>query len=470
MSVDIYIGMPVHRGAEFIGAALGAIRMQTYRDFRVVMSVDGPDDPTIEACRSVVSDDRFELVVQPRHLGWPGNFNWLARRCDLEYFCYWQQDDTASPDYLQGLHSTIRADPDTSIAYTDVQWTGNRADRDTAVDIVGTPLERVLQEVEALHYVPLRGLVRTDRIPDRADPIPVVATSGHQQEFVYLAELAARGGFRRSDRGLYFKRAHDSNAHTRWMSEPDGRRRDEWCALGNGLIRVAESADPAVHPGRLLGTVLDRLTIARAGRGHWYTPEQTVVGVSRFVREFFGRYPDRLRRVLRTEPFDATGFERPVHPWVDSAIEADRHAGALLDRRLGVDDSAVVLEFHRSAPATLLLGHGWSVPEPWGVWTEGTSAEITLPPHRFARAHLRGHPFSPHGAVRFGVSAGNGPISSTRSDTESSLTVDLPFDATGHRARVLRVHTPAAISPIDAGVSDDPRRLGFGLRNITLER
>ena len=45
-----------------------------------------------------------------------------------------------------------------------------------------------------------------------------------------------------------------------------------------------------------------------------------------------------------------------------------------------------------------------------------------------------------------------------------------PLDATGHLARVLRVHTPAAISPIDAGVSDDPRRLGFGLRTITLER
>ena len=470
MSADIYIGMPVYRGHEVIGETLRAIQMQTYQDFRVVMSVDGPDDPTVEICRSFTSDHRFEMIVQPRQLGWPGNFNWLARRCDREFFCYWQQDDLTTPDYLMALHEAIRASPDASIAYTDVQWIGARSDRDTAVDIDGTPLERVLQEVEALHYVPLRGLVRAKLIPDRDDPIPDVPTTGHQQEFVYLADLAANGSFRRAERGLYFKRAHASNAHARWYSEPDNRRRDEWCALGNGLIGVAERSDPAVHPRRLLEVVLDRLVIARAGRGFWYLPEQTAVGVSRFIREFFGRHPDRLQRVMETEPFRSTGFERPVHPWVDSAIAVNRRARRHLDAVLDLADSAVSFEIHADVPATLMLGSGWCDPEWWGVWTDGTTAEISLPPHNFARAHLHGHPFAPQGGVRVGISVGDEPVAYLQSATDTSLTVDLPIDVHGHRGRFIRIHTPEATSPLDAGMSADPRCLGFGLRGVTLER
>ena len=130
---------------------------------------------SIEACRRV-TDDRFELVVQIERLGWPGNFNWLARKCDREFFYYWQQDDLASNDYLLSLRETLREKPAAAFAYTDVQWIGDRSDRDTAIGIYGSPLERALQGVEALHYVPLQGLVRARCLPDRVDPIPLVPT------------------------------------------------------------------------------------------------------------------------------------------------------------------------------------------------------------------------------------------------------------------------------------------------------
>jgi len=467
MSANIYIGMPVYQGSEFVAEAVQSIRNQTYGDFRLVMSVDGPEDSTVEACRSLTSDPRIEMVVQPRRLGWPGNFNWLARHCDREYFCYWQQDDLASDDYLMVLHESQRATPDTAIAYTDVQWFGERTDRDSAVDIDGTPFERALQEIEALHYVPLRGLVRASMIPDRADPIPEVETSGHQQEFVYLADLAAAGRFQRVSEGLYFKRAHRSNAHREWFAESGEARRDEWSALGNGLIGVAERTDPGANAASLLAVVLDRLTIVRSGRGFWHAPPQTPAGVSRSVREFLGRYPDRLRNTAGVDTLRSNGFERPVHSWVTSAIAAARLDLAFLDVLLRDADSDVTIETGNDDPGSLMLGRGWSTPEAWGVWTDSAVAEINLPPHRFARVELHGHPFAPDGPVRIGLSDGRGPIDFQEFSSECSIGIDLT-GADGACAVV--IHLPDATSPHAAGVSVDQRTLGFEMRSITLRR
>ena len=229
MTTDIYVAMPVYRGMDFIAETVESIRSQSYERFRVVMSVDGADDPTLELCRTFTADDRFEVRVQPTRLGWPGNFNWLARNCNLDFFCYWQQDDLATSDYLQELRTTMLAAPEASIAHADVQWFGNRTDRVSAVDIDGTPLQRCLQAAEALHYVPLRGLVRTKHLPQRTDPIPIRPDGQPHQDFVFLAELAGAGPFRRVDKPLYYKRAHSSSAHHGWSADPAEQRR------GNGV-------------------------------------------------------------------------------------------------------------------------------------------------------------------------------------------------------------------------------------------
>lgn len=230
------------------------------------------------------------------------------------------------------LREKLRNWPDAALSYTDVQWFGDRTDRDTAVEIHGSRLERALQGIEALHYVPLRGLVKTSCLPERTDAIPEVPTSGHQQEFVYLTDLAAAGKFVRSDDGPYWKRCHDQSAHPSWFGQPDTSRRDEWCALGDGLVGVVERAAPGASRLRTISVVLDRLTIARAGRGFFFMPTQTETGSARFVREFFGRYPNRLSALEPADHSTASGFERPVDPWVSSAIEHCREDRAVMDR------------------------------------------------------------------------------------------------------------------------------------------
>jgi glycosyltransferase involved in cell wall biosynthesis len=465
---DIYIAMPVYRGTEHITETVESIRSQSYERFRVVMSIDGADDPTLDLCRTFTADDRFEIQVQAERLGWPGNFNWLANNCDSEFFCYWQQDDLASADYLQDLRTAMSATPRASVAYADVQWFGHRTDRVTAVDIDGTPLQRFLQAAEALQYVPLRGLIRTENMPKRADPIPRRTDGQPHQDFVFLAELAGAGAFRRVDTPLYYKRAHSSSAHHGWSSDPADQRREEWCALGDGLIGAALRTEPAVDVRRLVSVLLDRLAIARDGRGFWYLPEQTEQGVSAFVREFFYRYPERLPDANAPE-VQPTGFERPVHRWVQSAITAVQHASATLDSVVDTPDPSMELDFGLESPSVWMLGYGWSTPEPWGTWTDSGLAELKLPPHTFRRATVIGHPFAPKGPVRVGVSAVDGDVVDQICDGTTVFSVDLSAHGSGEHQRVIRFHTPDAVSPLEAGVSPDVRRLGFGLCSLTLE-
>ena len=40
----ITVGVPVYKGAEYIAKALDCLQRQTFRDFEVIISVDGPDE------------------------------------------------------------------------------------------------------------------------------------------------------------------------------------------------------------------------------------------------------------------------------------------------------------------------------------------------------------------------------------------------------------------------------------------
>jgi len=470
---DIHIALPVYRGTDFIAETVRSIREQTYSRFRVMMSVDGADDPTIDLCRSFTDDPRFELIVQPDRLGWPGNFNWLARRCDREFFCYWQQDDLASTGYLESLRNQLLLDPGASVAHTDVQWFGSKFHRDSTEGVFGTPLERVLQRIESIHYAPLRGLIRTSALPSGSDAIPTTPTGSTQAEFVFLTALAAKGSFHRVTTAMYFKRAHRDNAHTAWFAEEPHRRRNEWISTGVGMMRVALPLAEPEQYGRLLATVLDRFAIERPGRGFFYAPEQSETGVDTFVREFVDRAFESSSRIdLRTDDLvlgTGNGFERPVHPWIRTALE-DQLARARTLRELNIDaaDGAIELSTAAGGPGLSMLGVGWSRPEPWGIWTEGSRATIRLPAGQYTQVVLTGAAFVSDHPVRVGYSSAGAEPSyvSVADPVPITLAIDAPPERP-HVERALQLLLPDACSPAAAGVSTDGRVLGFGLTGIT---
>ena len=75
MNARVTIGVPVYHGQAYLEETIACIQAQTYTNYDVIMSVDGPDPVCEDLCRRYLSDSRFSLHVQKQRLGWSGNIN-----------------------------------------------------------------------------------------------------------------------------------------------------------------------------------------------------------------------------------------------------------------------------------------------------------------------------------------------------------------------------------------------------------
>lgn len=470
MTDGVFIAMPVYRGSDVIEETLRSILAQTYENFHVVMSVDGSDDPTIEVCREYEDDPRIDVFVQESRLGWPGNLNWLVQRCDREYFCYWQQDDLASTGYLESLSKELAARPDAAIAYTDVQWFGAKFDRDSTPGIEGPPLSRVMQNIEAIRFEPLRGLMRASMLPSRPDAIPVTEDESCQEEFVFMTEMASAGAFVRVDTAMYFKRLHGSNVFARWAKFPDWRRRRGWISMGSGMYEIARRiASPEEEP-RILTQILDRLAVRRHGRGHFYLPSQETREIRRFTHDFISYSEVRLDNLHSPED-QPRPLERPVHQDILAAVQAESEAAT---RRLELGDWLSTRgSLHvdpSSTDASAILGYGWSTPEDWGVWTDGGFATLQLPTKAGSklRIELTGRQFPDWTPMDLGYQLDRGSVDYVTLEPGHSMELVIEVSPQCDGVGVLQLHLPEATSPAELGVSADTRAIGLGLTSLQI--
>jgi glycosyltransferase involved in cell wall biosynthesis len=464
----VFIAMPVYRGADVIEETMRSILAQTYTDFHLVMSVDGADDPTTEACRKYADDPRIDVVVQENRLGWPGNFNWLVENCDREFFCYWQQDDLASSGYLASLRKELLARPDAAIAHTDVQWFGDSFDRNSTPSIEGDLLSRVMQHVEAIRFEPLRGLMRSSMLPTDGMAIPVTEDESCQEEFVFLTHMAAAGAFLRTDTAMYFKRLHGQNVFKRWFGFPDWRRRRGWLSMGSGMYQIVSRNASAADWPIVVAQIADRLAVFRIGRGHFYLPPQHKYGLARFVRDFVD-YAGLTFEDLGPTGSRPGSLQRPVHEDVLDALQEERlnfELRAELGRKLHREGVLTTRAGDKAWAA--LLGFGWSDAEPWGVWSDGGEARLRVPAPkgRGWRATLVGRVFAPDGRVR--VRAGTTRQDMVNAEFSGGEHVKLNVESSGSADHVL-LHLPDARAPLTTGASADTRMLGFGLEDVRVD-
>ena len=271
MSRRITVGMPVYRGAGQVPDALRALQAQSFADFEVIVSVDGGDEESAEACRPFLADDRFRMVVHRERLDWYGNFNWLLRQPIGEFFCYRQHDDTTAPEFFDRLLAVAGARPDAAAVYADCQWRGGRHDLETAPSIEGPTLERLRQFIVDKQPVAVRGLLRREAVAQaglvRADEYRALS-----EVFVWLARLLRWGAFVRVPEPLYYRLDHARNYHKQWFDWPEERKRASWTTLFTGLL---EAVLPActTYEERLFFEhfILDRISVERPGQTYHYT-------------------------------------------------------------------------------------------------------------------------------------------------------------------------------------------------------
>lgn len=455
---EIEILMPVYRGAEFLPETLRSVRAQTGIDLEVQISVEPGDTPSLDLCRQAAKEDtRIHVTAQPERLGWPGNFTWLLKRARAPFVIYWQQDDHASSGYLRALLDCLSKHPEASLAATDVQFFGDRFDHHPMQPVDGTPLARVLDVVEQTSFVGLRGLIRRSHLPDPDVTFRATRDRSQSAEFVFLAALAAHGPMLRCADALYFKRGHPEAETHNLLGLPPHRARRAWANMGAGLLRVALAHAGAGTEGRLLETIVDRLTIDRPGRGFAYLAPQTPQGVADVALVLADEAGIDLGDD-RWEPGAATGLERPVHPHVIEALAALR----IRSRRLHTPPAG------RYAGPALdpVLGWGWHPVEEWGAWTDGALASIELGPRwPGGTVTIEGHAFVIGRPVRVGWSLTGDETVTDEIDAGEPLrwAIEVARDV-----RRIQLHAPDAHSPAQARLSHDERSLGIGLHAVEL--
>lgn len=270
MQDHITVGVPVYRGSAHIGAALASLQQQTHRAFDVVISVDGNDEQTADACRPFLSDPRFRLVVQEQRLDWNGNLNWLLQQPIGDFFCYRQHDDTAAPGFFERLLALAAARPDAAIVYCDCQWVGGRNDIESAPEIDGEIFPRMRQFIAQKQAAPVRGLMRREAVR-QAGLIRTDEFRGLSEVFVWLAKLLRWGAFLRLAEPLYVKLDHPDNYHKQWHAWPDDKKREAWATLFTGLLEAVDPICPTAEHKLMLETlILERVAIRRRGRSYHY--------------------------------------------------------------------------------------------------------------------------------------------------------------------------------------------------------
>ena len=240
MTPRITVGLPVYKGADLIPKCLDCLQRQTFRDFEVIISVDGNDLETAAACRPFLMDPRFRMVVHPERLDWVGNFNWLLQQDLQEFFCYRQHDDTTAPEFFEVLLLAAEMEPNAAAVYCDCQYSGGRDDIESAPSIEGESLYRMVRYMEYVpsSAAPLRGLIRRAAIR-HAGLVRSDEFRAPLEEFVWLAKLLRWGNFRRVAKPLYYRLDHPRSFTSAWFSSPEDRKRAALTRLFTGLLEVA---------------------------------------------------------------------------------------------------------------------------------------------------------------------------------------------------------------------------------------
>lgn len=76
MSDSVTVCIPTYQSESFIERTLSCARNQTYRNLRILVSVDLSEDSTVQICEKHAKEDsRIEVTIQKERLGWSQNTN-----------------------------------------------------------------------------------------------------------------------------------------------------------------------------------------------------------------------------------------------------------------------------------------------------------------------------------------------------------------------------------------------------------
>jgi len=292
-SEEVTVGVPVHRGGRFVAETLHSIRRQTHRDLRVIISVDGPDSESEEACRPFLEDPRFRMVVQPRTLGWAQNTSWLMNEVQTPFWCYHPHDDLLDPRYLETLVQHARTAPEASIVYSDIVAFGDWEATLSQTSLTGTPFVRQLTQLVARQWaIAFRGLTRLDALRATGG-VPTNEVDCYLSDTAWVSAAARYGEHHRVPASLYFKRYHRASVLAGWPTWPDERRAHAWIVHCADLLEQAIAIEADESERRLLWVAAaERVVSDRATPSYMPDWSRTTAGREDLLESFLDYVSD----------------------------------------------------------------------------------------------------------------------------------------------------------------------------------
>ncbi len=189
--------VPIRNAGEFLADTLRSLAAQDHPNVRVLMSDDVSSDDSVAIARDFqASSGRFQLLTQPRQLGWIANVNVLLERARSEarYLFVLPHDDIVAPTYISRLVDALEGAPEAALAFTDVRhvWC------DGPVDERPPPMVASYRQLDGLRSRLERGRIALGYHRDLAQGhYPHVLTAAYRG--LFRAEALARVGLMHSN-------------------------------------------------------------------------------------------------------------------------------------------------------------------------------------------------------------------------------------------------------------------------------
>jgi GT2 family glycosyltransferase len=244
----------VYQGERFLAETLDAVRAQTFSDFEVLISFDGPDAGCEEICARYLDDPRFRLSARPQRLGWAQHISWLHQQVDTEYFYFQQQDDLPAPTYLEALIAHADRHPEAALVHCDLVPFGRITEEFAPVpSVLGSSAfaRQMAMLHEQLAAFAFRGLARRDALRV-AGGLVTNDCDDYGVDTTWLSSMALAGELHRVPLPLYRKRYHDRNTESRWWRWPRARRVEAWSCHCVDMMNVALRVEVGTNQRRLL--------------------------------------------------------------------------------------------------------------------------------------------------------------------------------------------------------------------------
>ena len=223
----VTIGIPAYNATRFLEATVQSACAQDYPNVRLIVSVDQSTDGTVDLARQLASEHGFELVVQPRRLGWIGNSNAALRHMTSEFGMILPHDDLLSPSYVSRCMAALLANEASVVACSDLECVPSGIIV-PQLELRGNRAARVAKCVEdGFLAVSYRGVLRLGRFRRREVPN---AIGGFAADSLWMVRMAIAGEIVRVPEVLYRKTFHPTSAHHPWKQMTDSQEERRWLA------------------------------------------------------------------------------------------------------------------------------------------------------------------------------------------------------------------------------------------------